>query len=110
MSSSVVRIGVEARNTLREIAARTGRPMQSILDEAIERFRRQRFLEEVNAAYAFLARDPAASEAVRKEREAWEATLADGLDPGERWAPDGTAVAPSCAVAGRKAPGRRRHG
>ena len=110
MSSAVVRIGLASRKTLREIAARTGRPMQSILDEAVERYRRQRFLEEVNAAYASLGRDPAASEAVRKEREAWEATLADGLDPGERWNADGAAVSASRAAAGRKAPGRKRHG
>jgi hypothetical protein len=84
--------------------------MQTILDEAVERYRRQRFLEEVNAAYAALGEDPAASKAARQERAAWEKTLADGLDPGERWNPDGAAASAPRAAAGRKASRRKRHG
>ena len=54
--------------------------MQAVVEEAIELYRRQLFLEEVNAAYESLRRDPAAWSEVAEERLEWDATLADGLD------------------------------
>jgi len=53
--------------------------MQALLEEAIETFRRKRFLEQVNAAYASLRRDAKAWEAVERERREWDRTLLDGL-------------------------------
>lgn len=53
--------------------------MLALLDEAIESLRRQRFLEQVNSAYAALRADPEAWEETLDERRAWDATLADGL-------------------------------
>jgi hypothetical protein len=64
--------------------------MQTILDRAIETYRRQRFLEEVNAAYAALRRDEKAWEAWKEERKAWEVTFGDGIDTDETWTEDGT--------------------
>lgn len=54
--------------------------MQQVLDQALELYRRQRILEETNAAYAALRADPAAWAEVEAERRAWDATLADGLE------------------------------
>ena len=79
MSSLTVRISRPAHKTLREIAERAEQPMQAVLDEAIEQYRRQKFLEEVNAAYAKLRTDRRAMAAMGKERAMWEATLEDGL-------------------------------
>jgi hypothetical protein len=53
------------------------------LEDAVEALRRQRFLEQVNAAYASLRADPRAWKAVEAEREAWDVTLADGLAASE---------------------------
>ena len=78
--SSTVRISSAARDVLREMARDSGRPMQAVLEEAIEAYRRQRFIQEVNRAYARLAEDPEVWAAEAEEREAWESTLADGLD------------------------------
>ncbi len=54
--------------------------MQSLLDDAIEALRRERLLDETNAAFAALKRDPKAWKAELEERRAWDATLTDGLE------------------------------
>ena len=56
-----------------------GKPMLALLDEAVESLRRQRFLEQVNAAYATLRADARAWETVENERREWDVTLPDGL-------------------------------
>jgi hypothetical protein len=54
--------------------------MQAVLDDAIEHYRRQRFISEVNATYARVREDERAWGEVLKEREAWDAANEDGLD------------------------------
>lgn len=80
MASTTVRISEAASRTLRELASRASKPMQRILDEAIEAYRRQCFLRDANKAYAALRSDPTAWEAEQEERGEWDATLADGLE------------------------------
>ena len=53
--------------------------MQSILDSAIERYRRERFLRGANADFARLKRDPKAWKQELRDRELWDRTLADGI-------------------------------
>jgi hypothetical protein len=79
MGYGTIRISDTARGTLRELARAEGKSMLALVDEAVETLRRQRFLEQVNAAYASLRDDPRAWEDVEAERSAWDATLADGL-------------------------------
>jgi hypothetical protein len=70
--------------------------MHSIPEKAVEQYRRQRFLEDVNAAYAALSKDPEAWKSVQEERSAWEVTLGDGL-LNEIWTVEG---APAASGAG----------
>jgi len=63
--------------------------MQSVLEKAVEEYRRRRFLEDVNAAYLLLKEDPEAWKELEEERSAWDATLADGLPEGESWTEEG---------------------
>jgi len=53
--------------------------MQAVLRSALEVYRRQRFLDEVNAGYAELRRDRRSWEEWTTERDLWDRTLADGL-------------------------------
>lgn len=53
--------------------------MQSVLRSALEVYRRQRFLDEVNAGYAELRRDRRSWEEWTTERDLWDRTLGDGL-------------------------------
>ncbi len=53
--------------------------MQAVLDKAIERYRREKFLRDANADFAALKRNRRAWKEELKERELWEHTLSDGL-------------------------------
>jgi len=80
MATPIVRLSPSAHQTLCQLSKRTGRSMQSLLDDAIEALRRERLLDETNAAFAALKRDPKAWKAELEERRAWDATLTDGLE------------------------------
>lgn len=75
-----IRISRQSKATLRELAEHDGRPMQNVLDEAIERYRRDRFFRELDEGYARLQADPKAWQEELDERRLWDSTLADGLD------------------------------
>jgi len=92
MSTLTVRISNTSRNILRELAAQKGASMQTLLDKAIEAYRRQLFLEEINQAYAALREDPKAEAQVEKDRAVWDATLKDGLTTNEDWTASGEVV------------------
>ena len=80
MATATVRISRGAREVLRDLAAREGVSMPSILERAIEYYRRKRFLDEANTAFAALRDDTKEWEAELDERAAWEETLADGVE------------------------------
>ena len=84
--STTVRISAQTHQRLREVSKETGEPMQTVLDQAIEQYRRQKFWEEMNSAYTALQNDPEAAAAEKKEFALWDVTLMDGLDPNEVWA------------------------
>jgi hypothetical protein len=79
MGYGTTRISASAHGILREMSKAEGKPMLALLDEAVEALRRQKFLEQLNAAYATLRADVRAWEAVEDERSAWDVTLPDGL-------------------------------
>ncbi len=79
MGYGTTRISASAHGILREMSKAEGKPMLALLDEAVEGLRRQRFLEQVNAAYATLRADPRTWKAIEAERRAWDVTLPDGL-------------------------------
>ncbi|MFZ5634491.1 MAG: toxin-antitoxin system protein [Bacillota bacterium] len=83
MSGTTIRVSHASWKTLREIADRADESLQSILDKAIEDYRRKYFLEEANKAFAALKNDPAAWEAELEERAAWDIALSDDLGKGE---------------------------
>jgi len=74
-----IRITPRSKSVLRALAEREGKPMQAVLDEAVEHYQRDKFLDEVNAAYATLRNDPKAWKEEQAERALWDKTLADGL-------------------------------
>jgi hypothetical protein len=80
MSSTTIRISSRSHQTLRLLAEERGETMQDLLEEVIERYRRQRFVEEANAEFAALRQDPAAWREEQAERDAWDDTLGDDLD------------------------------
>ncbi len=89
MRQAMVRVNEHTHQTLRAIAQVEHQSMQAVLETAVEEYRRRRFLEDVNAAYAALRNDPEAWQEIQAERADWEA-IADGLPEGEpAWIGDG---------------------
>lgn len=79
MSSTTVRISKTTHGILKRCSEQTGEPLQSILDRAVEAYRRRLFLERANAAFAALRENTDVWQAEQTERTEWEATLEDGL-------------------------------
>jgi predicted transcriptional regulator len=75
-----IRISPRSKAALKEIAKREGKPMQAVLDEAIGHYQREKFLDEVNAAYARLRTDPKAWKEELAERQIWDQALRDGIE------------------------------
>jgi predicted transcriptional regulator len=79
MASTTVRVTEHTHNVLRELAEASGEPLQKILEEAVEQYRREWFFADLHAAYERLAADQAAWQDELAERAELEGTLADGL-------------------------------
>lgn len=84
MGHTTVRIREETRDALRALADAEGKPMQALLEEAIEALRRLRFLQRVNAAYSALREIPAGRSSIENERREWDNSLLDGLSVREK--------------------------
>jgi hypothetical protein len=78
MPSTTVRIPESTRAALRFLAQAEGRPMQAVLEDAIEAYRRKRFLDQLNSSYGSLTDDD--KQELRREITEWDMTLQDGLD------------------------------
>lgn len=80
MPSTSIRIDEQALAVLRELARRQRQPVQTVLKQAIESYRREKFLDEANAAFAALRSKPEAWEEEQQERDLWDQTASDGLE------------------------------
>jgi hypothetical protein len=80
MASATVKIDAESYAKLKATADETGKPMTEVLAKAIDAYSRQSFLESLNADFAALRADPKKWNEELAERNAWTATLTDGLE------------------------------
>jgi predicted DNA-binding protein len=79
MASTTVRVTEHTHKVLHELSQATGEPMQQVLEEAVERYRRERFFADLHAAYERLAGDQVAWQDELVERAELDGTLVDGL-------------------------------
>jgi len=78
MSSIQVRVSESVHSTIRGIAIETGESMQSVVERAIERYKRELFLENLNRDFETLRNNSSDWNAEVEERELWDATSNDG--------------------------------
>jgi hypothetical protein len=78
--TSTVIISNTSYQALAELSASSGKPIQTILEQAIEQYRRQQFLAVANQAYLALRDRSEAWQEELEERAAWNITLEDGLE------------------------------
>ncbi len=64
---------------LGELATQTHATMTEVLDAALDHYRRHRFLQQANDAYAQLATDATAYTDYQADLGTFDATLGDGL-------------------------------
>jgi len=74
-----VRISPRAHELLQKLAEEEHQSMQSVLDRAVELYRRESFVRAANADFAAWKKDRKAWEQELRERGRWERTLADGI-------------------------------
>jgi hypothetical protein len=78
--TTTIRVSRRMRDALREMTEVSSHSMQVVLEEALELYRRRQLLEATNTAYAALRVEPDAWNELEAERDAWDVTLADGLE------------------------------
>jgi predicted transcriptional regulator len=83
MASLTVRISRETHKSLKELSDLTGESMPSVLDKAVEAYRRRQFLQGLAADFARLRKDPKGWQQELDERADWDRTSADGLGDDE---------------------------
>ncbi len=74
-----MRVSYETRAMVDELAKQLGLPLQTVVAQAVEAYRRQLIIEEANAAYARLRADSDAARIFDDEHAVFEAALGDGL-------------------------------
>jgi hypothetical protein len=80
MLESTIAISSVAHANLIKLAETVGEPVQDVLDQAIEQYRRQIFLIQLSQDFAELRKDPVLWQDELAERQAWDVTLLDGVD------------------------------
>ncbi len=83
MVTTTVRISQETRSTLRQLAEESGQSIQTVIDQAINVYRREQFFASLDAAYDRLWNDPVARAEELAERTLLEGSVADDLDEQE---------------------------
>ena len=82
--TTTLRISKRARARAAALAARSGRPISAVVEDAIDAYQADLFWRQAEEALDKLAADPGAWSEMMAERKAWETTLADGLDAYDR--------------------------
>jgi predicted transcriptional regulator len=80
MQTATIRISEPSHRILRELARDDNKPMQAVIDQAIEAYRRQRFLEGLSDDFAVLRENEPEWREEQAERGIWDSALADGTD------------------------------
>jgi hypothetical protein len=79
MPESTVTLSNTAHATLIKLAEISGETMQTVLDKAIENYRRYVFLVQANQAFATLRQNEELWQEELAERGLWDQTMADGV-------------------------------
>lgn len=79
LASTQVRISEATHAVLHALAVQSGESMQSIVEKAIEQYRRKAFLEGLSRDFLKLREDSEDGQDDDDESGDWETTLPDGL-------------------------------
>jgi len=74
------RISEETHRKLKKLSEESGERMIEIIENAIERYRREKMMEVSNKAYERLRENKELWEIELQERREWDVTLMDGIE------------------------------
>ena len=80
MPGTTVRVSEAVHDRLHKLAAEKRMTMSAVLDSALAEYERKLFWAKTAAEFQSMRNDPKAWKAELEEREAWDATLADGRE------------------------------
>ncbi len=80
MPGATVRISEASRELLRELARHTDSTMQSVIERALEEYRKRLFWNRAEEEFKTMRENPKAWNEEIAEREHWDASLMDGLE------------------------------
>ena len=75
-----MRVNHKTHNIMRDLSEANGISMQSVLDNAVEAYRRKTFLEALNEDFSALQCNPEKWQDEKDERRLWDQTLSDDLE------------------------------
>ncbi len=78
------RISKATHKLLQRLSEEEGTSMQSIIENALEEYRRNKFIEKSNEAYMELRQREEDWAQEKEERETWDKTLQDGFEKDAR--------------------------
>ncbi len=78
-----VRVEDRLHATLREIAAEERRPIGQVIEDAIQRYQKEKFWQGVQEDFARLRANPAAWKGYQDEVMLWDSTVGAGLEDEE---------------------------
>jgi hypothetical protein len=79
MSELTIDISETTHKTLLQLAQSSGDDVVTIMDRAIENYRRYVFLAQADRAFATLRQDEALWQEEIAERQLWDVTISDGV-------------------------------
>ena len=80
MTTTSIRIDRTAHERLKEIARKEHSSLSGVINELLDRYEQDQFRKAVADSFARLRSDPDAWADYKREVEAWDATLMDGLE------------------------------
>jgi predicted DNA-binding protein len=80
MSHLTISLSEATHEMLAALTELTGETMQTVLDKAIENYRRHIFLLQANRAFAALRQNEELWQEEIEERDLWDQTISDGIE------------------------------
>jgi hypothetical protein len=76
-ATTTIRVAITDRDLAQELATKAGRSQMEIVHDALELYRRQQLLADMNRDFAAMRRDDDAWSEETAERDVWDVTLGD---------------------------------
>jgi len=80
MATTTIRISKTTQEFLHVLASQDNTSMQTIVEQAIEQYRRHRFLEGLNADFTNMRKNNKGWHDELEERQQWNITIGDGQE------------------------------